>query len=206
MPRAKTIKDVIFKMINEDVIRRLERDKKVVLPKKRVSIPKDKWWNKKQMASLLLRGILKGDSIPKIAESLLVVIGNNEASAVRNARTMVTSAECHGRIDSYRNLQDQGIVQKKVWMATPDDRTRQSHIDIDGEERDINERFSNGCMYPGDASGPPEEVWMCRCSMRDRIVGFRRKDGSISYVKYGRDETMHKAQMREEKNRRKKNR
>jgi hypothetical protein len=87
-------------------------------------------------------------------------------------------------------------------MATPDDRTRPTHIDIDGEEVDIDEPFSNDCMFPGDGNGPAEEVWCCRCSMRDHIIGFMRANGSISYVEHERDESMHDEQMAEEKERR----
>ena len=57
-------------------------------------------------------------------------------------------------------------------------------------------------MYPADPSGDPEEVWNCRCSMRDHIVGFRRPDGSISYVEGERDATMHSEQIFDEKARR----
>ena len=200
--KIKSIDDIVFNMINEDTVKRLVRDKIIVLPKKKMSVPKDKRWNMKQLTSRLLKGRLSGDSIPKIAERLMAIIGNNEASAIRNARTMTTSAECHGRLDSYSNLSSQGVIQKKVWIATPDDRTRPSHINIDGEEQEINDLFSNGCMYPGDGNGPPEEVWMCRCSMRDHIIGFRRADGSISYIKSERDTTMHESQMAEERERR----
>lgn len=191
--------DIIFNMLSEETVDRLRRDGDIQLPKKKIDIPKDKRWNTKQIASKLLQGIQNGDSIPKISKSLGEVIGNNKASQVRHARTLTTSAECHGRLDSYKNLADQGVVQKKVWISTPDDRTRPTHIDIDGEEQDIDVPFSNGCMFPGDSKGPSEEVWNCRCSIRDHIVGFRRADGSISYVDYDEDKTLHDEQTEEEK-------
>jgi hypothetical protein len=169
---------------------------------KKISVLKDERWNAKQMTSKVLHGILNGESIPKIANSMAEVVGNNMASAVRNARTMVTGAENEGRQDSFENLEKQGVVQKKVWMATPDDRTRASHIEIDGEEVDVNEHFSNGCMYPADPEGAPEEVWNCRCTMVTHIVGFKKADGSIAKIQYGRDRTMHDDQMDAERDRR----
>lgn len=198
------IDDITFSIINPDVISRLQRDGKIELPAKKVSIPKDERWNEKLMASKILKGLEAGDSIPKISKSLQEVIGNNRASAIRNARTMVTSAENHGRLDSYKNLASQGVVMKKEWEATPDDRTRPSHIDIDGEEQDLDKPFSNGCQFPGDGKGPAEEVWMCRCAMGSHIIGFKRADGSISYVNYQRDEILHDAQIGAEKARRSK--
>ena len=133
-PKYTTPQDQItFSIINEDVLDRLIRDGEITLPQRKLSIPKDEQWNAKQMTSKILQGIQNGDAIPDIASSLMQVIGNNTVSAVRNARTMVTSAENHGRMDSYQNLENQGVVQKKVWIATADDRTRESHLELDGE-------------------------------------------------------------------------
>lgn len=174
---------ITFNMLDKGTINKLIRDGDIILPHKDLDKIKDERWNTKQLTSKLLQGILNGDSIPKIANSFTDVIGNNKTSATRNARTMVTSAQNAGRLDSYKNLESQGVIQKKIWMSTPDDRTRPTHVDIDGEEQDINDQFSNGCMYPGDGKGPAEEVWNCRCTMRDHIVGFKKADGNISYVK-----------------------
>lgn len=195
---------VSFDLVDEATVERLQRDGKITVPKKKVQIPKDKRWNEKQMGSKVLQGIQNGDSVQKIAKSLQDVIGNNRVSAIRNARTMCTSAENHGRLDSYKSLAKQGVVMKKIWESTPDDRTRPTHIDIDGEEQEIDTAFSNGCQFPGDGKGPAEEVWQCRCSMKTSIVGFKSADGNMSYVKGERNKTMHDKQISEEKARRKK--
>lgn len=199
---TEAFNNIAFDLVDESTVERLERLGDIKLPKKKVKIPRDERWNTKQMNSKLLQAIQNGDSVLELQNSLKRIIGNNSASLQRNARTMFTGAECGGRLDSYRELDSQGVVQKKVWVATPDDRTRPSHIDIDGEEQNIEDEFSNGCMYPGDGNGPSDEVWNCRCSMRDHIVGFRRADGTISKVNYQRDETTHDRQMREERERR----
>lgn len=191
-----------FNMVDASTVDRLRRDGDIKLPPKKVNVPKDERWNTKQMASKLMQGILQGDSIPKISQSFLDVVHNNATSATRAARTLVTQAENRGRIDSYRNLSEQGVVQEKVWIATPDSRTRRTHLDVDGETVGINDTFSNGLEYPADPSGDPAEVYNCRCSMRTEIVGFRRADGSISRVDYERDDTMHESQMEEERERR----
>lgn len=187
--------EITFEIMNEEAIARLRKTGVIYLPEKKVAIPKDERWNTKQMTSKILQGLQNGDSVQTMADSLKSVIGNNEASAIRNARTMVTSAENHGRLDSFKSLTDQGVVMTKEWEATPDDRTRPSHRDLDGEEQDIDKPFSNGLMFPGDGNGPAEEVWMCRCAMGSHIVGFRRADGSVSKVEYEREETLHEKQM-----------
>lgn len=195
-------KDVAFTIIDKGTVDRLQKDGQVELPQRKLDIPKDQKWNEKLMGSKLLQSIQSGESPREMSKRMQEVINTNEASAMRLTRTMHTSAENHGRLDSYKNLAEQGVVQKKVWSATPDDRTRPSHIDIDGEEQDIDKPFSNSCMFPGDGKGPADEVWNCRCAMGDHIIGFKRADGSISYVKYDRDATTHDEQMKAEKERR----
>lgn len=193
---------ISFKPVNEDVVRRLVTQGEVVLPERRLSIPKDKRWNMKQINASLLQGILQGESMDEIAGRILPIVDNNKQSAIRATRTMVTGAECSGRIDGYRELDGRGLVQKKIWIATPDDRTRPSHIKMDGEEQDIDVAFSNGLMYPGDPSGAPGEVWNCRCTLGDHIIGFRRADGSISTIGGEHGRTLHHEQMDAEKARR----
>lgn len=192
-------KEPFFKLYNLDAVEKIKKDKTIELPQRKLDIPKDERWNEKQLASKTMQGILNGDSIQTISKSMGEVIKNNEVSAMRVARTMHTSAENAGRLQSFKVLARQGVVQKKVWQATPDDRTRPSHIDIDGEEQDIDKPFSNGCMFPGDGKGPAEEVWNCRCAMGDHIIGFKRKDGSISEVNYKGEETLHDKQIRAQK-------
>jgi len=211
---------VSFNLVDQHTVERLKRDGVIEVPTKKLDVPKDMQWNEKYIASQMLKGIENGDSVDKMASSIFLEIFSREDtfnltekgvsdlikrchnSAIRNARTMTTSAENHGRLDSYKDLAAKGVVQKKEWMSTPDDRTRPSHVDIDGEEQDIDKVFSNGCMFPGDGKGPAEEVWMCRCTMTDHIIGFRRADGSISKVNYTPDKTLHEEQMEAEKERR----
>lgn len=213
-----------FTLINQTMIARLQRQGKVTLPYKKLdSIPRDKLWNLDFFNGELLKGLAKGETMDAIADRIFPEINakhipqtptetpadavrRDMQSAIRNARTMVTGAENLGRLDSYKELQDRGVVQKKRWLATPDDLTRNSHLDIDGEETDIDGVFSNGCEYPADPAGAPEEVYNCRCSLETVIVGYQRADGTISYVEDipedGDEETIHAEAMAAEKERR----
>lgn len=206
-----------FTIVNEDAVARLRKDGKIDLPPKKMNIPKDERWNMKTLYSATLHGIENGDSAKDIANAIFPeimkksktkgvsedqmkgIIKKNQDSAIRNARTMVTGAQNLGRLDSFLALQAQGVVQRKIWEATPDDRTRKSHIDIDGEEAELSEKFSNGCMYPGDGNGPPDEVWNCRCSMDTRIIGFTKASGEVVNLNRGYDRTLHDEQMEWEK-------
>lgn len=171
-----------FDIVDEATVRRRVMDGDIQLPKKKINVPKDQRWNTKQLNSSVLQGIVNGESMDKIADRILPVVDNNAASAIRNARTMVTGAQNRGRMDSYERLEQDGIIMKKVWMATHDERTRVSHAEMDGEEVDIHDKFSNKLMFPGDPIGAPEEVYNCRCTMITRITGIRKEDGRIEPV------------------------
>lgn len=68
----------------------------------------------------------------------------------------------------YRVAKSRGANVMKQWDATLDGRTRPSHARIDGEIRETDEKHSNGLMFPGDPSGPAEEVIFCRCVSKTR--------------------------------------
>ena len=142
-----------------------------LLPKPRVDIPKDERWNRQHLQSAAMQGILTGVSMKKIADRFRNVVGMDERAAIRNARTATTGAENAGRLDSMNRAIGLGVHLKKLWLATRDQRTRDSHVLLDGELREVDEKFSNGCMYPGDPDGSPAEVYNCRCAMRSKVDG-----------------------------------
>ncbi len=163
--------DTTYTMYDKATVARLVKEKQVLLPEPKVNIPKDQRWNKQHIQSAVLQGILQGESMSGIADRLASVTTMSANAAIRNARTAVTGAENAGRIDSYKRAQSLGIRMKQVWMATLDDRTRDSHAEIDGEKVEVGEKFSNGCRYPGDPQGRPEEVYNCRCTLVAEVEG-----------------------------------
>lgn len=173
---------VSFNLLDERTIRNLVKTDKLDLPRKQLEKYKDKAWNAKAINSQLLQGILQGETIPQMAARLQNVTDMNEAAATRNARTMTTSAENSGRMDGMKAAEEKGLVYEKQWMATNDDRTRESHAEIDGESVPLDETFSNKLQYPGDPEGEPGEVYNCRCTMVRKLIGVRRRDGSIADI------------------------
>ena len=53
-----------------------------------------------------------------------------------------------------------------------DDRTRESHANLDHEIQELEDEFSNGLQYPGDPSGDPSEVYNCRCTMKGFLPDY----------------------------------
>lgn len=176
-----------FTMYDHDTVERLVKEDSDLLPKPRVSIPEDERWNRGKIRSALTQGILQGDSIPNISKRLQQVTDMNRRAAVRNARTMCTSAQNAGRLARYNEAEDKyGLMFDKVWIATHDSRTRDSHKAIDGEEVSKDEPFSNGLMYPADPDGEPEEVYNCRCTMKSVYTGKKGNefDQNKSFEKF----------------------
>lgn len=202
--------DTSYTLYDRQTVERIIRDDPDLLPppgdRKLASIAagKDIAWQEGQIQSVTLQGILQGESIPNMAKRISSTMGEkNYANSVRYARTAVTGAENAGRRDAYARANKMGIQTRQTWVATLDNRTRHSHAAIDGETVDADEYFSNGCRYPGDPKGPPEEIWNCRCTTIAQIKGFERdvsdlglrndsKLGSMSYKEW---KDMHKKAM-----------
>lgn len=167
-----------FELVDADTVRILAAENPELLPHKELDIPRDQRWNAKKMQSEILQGILQGEDIPKIAGRLQNVTDMNRMSAVRNARTMVTSAQARGRMESMRRTTDMGIVQKKVWMSSDQPgRTRDWHMPgaFVSLTVDVDEPFENELgkiMYPGDPGAAPANVYNCRCTLASEVVGF----------------------------------
>lgn len=182
-----------FEIVDADTVRILAAENPELLPEKVLDIPKDQRWNAKKMQAEILQGIIQGENIPKIAGRLRNVTGMNEAAAVRNARTMVTSAQARGRLEGMRRTTDMGIVQKKHWVSSDQPgRTRDWHMpeSFDAIDVDIEEPFVNSVgkiMYPGDPGAAPENVYNCRCTLAAVIVGFIDPlTGEYKPVEYGK--------------------
>lgn len=87
--------------------------------------------------------------------------GISEARATTIARTEIQGASQKGTFEGYK----QGGMGIKIWVATLDSSTRDSHASLDGQERPIDMPFANGLQYPGDPSGSADEVINCRCTI-----------------------------------------
>lgn len=84
--------------------------------------------------------------------------------AKRIARTEMQIAQGRAGHESALQAEEEyGFKMEKEWLATRDDRTRDIHLDMDGENQNLRDSYSNGLMHPGDPSGPPGDVINCRC-------------------------------------------
>ena len=142
---------------------------------------KDVRWSRQKFNAALTQSILQGESIPNTAKRMSKVLGMSRNMAVRAARTAMTSAENAGRVDSYQRAKRIGIDLEQEWLATLDERTRDTHRELDGQHVPVEEKFkvpSNGheLEFPGDPTAHPSEVWNCRCT----LVAWFPEDGQES--------------------------
>lgn len=159
-----------FDLVDESTVKLLMKGQGV-LPVN-LNIPRDLAWNRQKIQSVVLRGIIRGQTNKDIAKLFRLIVGMNQRSAARNARTATTAAENGGRVYSYEQAEAMGIELMQEWQATLDGRTRHSHRLLDGEQIKVGGKFSNGCRYPGDPQGRPEEIYNCRCTLVAAIKGI----------------------------------
>ena len=91
------------------------------------------------------------------------------ARASMIARTETAASVNFGTVLTYH---DEG-VQKKEWLATMDDRTRDDHADADGQVVGVDDDFQVGgdsMLMPGGGDDPRENI-NCRCTVLPVIGG-----------------------------------
>jgi SPP1 gp7 family putative phage head morphogenesis protein len=118
----------------------------------------------------IVDGITNGKSVPQMSRAVKDALQNNGNDATRIVRTEVTGIMNKARLDASKKAESEGIKLLKVWVATLDDRTRDRHVEINGETVPLDRPFSNGLMQPGEQKGDPVNFINCRCSMSTEIV------------------------------------
>ena len=109
---------------------------------------------------VLIEGVANGESVDELAARLRAVFTD---LASWRAQVIARTETVGGfNSSSFVTAQDSGVVTARVWLATGDQRTRDSHIATNDERlTSWTARYSNGCLHPGN--GPAAETIMCRC-------------------------------------------
>lgn len=123
---------------------------------------------KKKITSEVSRSILNGTSYAETARQLAGITRIGYNNAIRITRTEGHRIQVTATMDAMEAAKEQGADVVKQWDSTLDGRTRPSHRRVDGEIRELDESFSNGLKFPGDADGRAAEVINCRCALLER--------------------------------------
>ena len=153
------------------------------LTKQTVSKPKDTKWNENNIKKSVIVGaslLLGANAIMKRSAKLTIEKNRNSASMHNSG--MGTDAENKARLDGMYRAEDMGNEMTKVWIATLDNRTRDSHAMLDGASVPLDDVFDNGLERPRDPNGDPAEICNCRCSLK---YGVGQTTGKTRSARYG---------------------
>jgi len=153
----------------------------------------------RQVKNSIAQGIAQGKAYTEVASEISERLGVAAGRAERIARTEGHRCREAGKMRALEHADEKGVKFEKIWTATLDDATRDTHGDMDGqaipmydEDGDPAEFESpegHRTQYPGDF-GVPEEDINCRCAVRAEIkdmepkVRRAREEGKIPYTSY----------------------
>ena len=123
---------------------------------------------KKSITQEISRGIASGLAYRDIARNIRNVSGAPLSRAKTIARTEGHRIQQTSTRDAQYAARARGADVLKQWDAALDGRTRDSHRMVDGEIKELDEKFYNILMFPGDPSGSAAEVVNCRCTSDTR--------------------------------------
>lgn len=180
--------------VNEQTIIRLLKDNPDLFPAYKLDVLRDINWNTQKIRETIAARLLQGKPMRDIAKDLQKVAQMNKNSAILHAQTAVTGAENAGRQAGFKRAEELGIEFERVWIATLDSRTRDSHRRLDGQRVGVDEPFKSmygKIMYPGDPKADSRDVWRCRCSLGVQVKGAslgkrraKRADGGYDVIEY----------------------
>ena len=177
-------------LYNREAVDRMLRDDPDLMPMGKkvlgdIKRGKTQRWERQRIQSVMMQGIIQGESIPKLAARISSEFANKDLRAsVRYARTMATNAQNSGRYDAYRRLEAGGVELTLEWSATLDNRTRHEHRMMHGQRRNVGQPFivdDVEILYPawmgvGDYKVPGDLIWNC-------FIGDNTVDADSQIVK-----------------------
>lgn len=169
-----------FGLIDHTAIKKILKQEEN--PFNMISSLRDKEGIRNQMKGQLLQGLLKGESINKIARRLKDVSEKSLKDSIRIARTETTRVQNSAKMDIGKHGQELGFEMWKRWVSTTDGRVREDHLAMNGVEVPQDEPFvlpdGSKMMFPADISlgADVSQVVNCRCTM---IEFIKEKDDTV---------------------------
>lgn len=143
----------------------------------------------------ITRGFSTGKDYAAIARQISLRAGTSLARMYTIARTEGHRVTSESEMDCMYAAKSKGADVVKEWVSTLDSVTRQTHVELDGQVRELEEYFvipSSGAkaMYPGGFGRACEDI-NCRCCMNQRArwnlhgeeYRYSRKAGCVVSIK-----------------------
>ena len=124
----------------------------------------------KKIAGEISRGIAGGQMYNEIARNIANWGRIPKNNAMRIARTEAHRIQCKATADAQFKAKEKGADVVKQWDSSLDGKTRDTHRELDGQIRELEEEFEiagHKAMHPG-GFGRPEEDINCRCALLQR--------------------------------------
>ncbi len=142
-------------------------------------------------------GLIQGDSYPKMARKIKKFMDRTASSYETIVRTEGQKAIVKGQIAAYDRADELGVESDRIWDATLDSVTRDTHGALDGvagiREEDAQPYWMLGgvrTIGPGQSGVAAEDI-SCRCRLRNQITGYKpevrriRDEGVVPYKTFG---------------------
>ena len=136
----------------------------------------------KRLDPVIRQAMAAGHPVPRATVESAITRYQARAQRYRGeviARTETLNALRASQNEAVRQAAEEAGVEAgeavKVWSSTGDERTREAHLEMDGQEVMMNEPFETPdgelLMYPGDSSmgASAANTIQCRCSVSYRI-------------------------------------
>lgn len=165
---SKEIKDYPFTEAEESEVKGVYKNT--------INKNKDVRWNKKNILSNVLIGILVAQKVGDISDRISIVNERNRKSSLKNSLAVYGSNESLGKYTSLERADYYGVNVQKEWIATLDNRTRDTHVRYDGMVIGLDEEFASHLKYPQDPDAKancPWEYYNCRCTLGKVVMGYK---------------------------------
>lgn len=132
----------------------------------------------------MIQGFIKGESYVNIVKDLQQVFDKSFSDLLRIVRTEGTRAANAGQTAAYDEAEEMGIEFDRIWVATLDGRTRDSHQSLDGQKADKEGYF----YYAGERAKHPGGFGVasldinCRCRViaKPKDVEYKVRRSNIN--------------------------
>ena len=119
------------------------------------------------------QGLIKGESYFKTADRLKTALENNYVKATRIVWTESHRCKEEAQLEAMQKMQEKGVEAKRMWVATLDSKTRDTHRALDGQIEDKDGYFHIRGLKtkaPGMFGIASEDI-NCRCTTIFVFVG-----------------------------------
>lgn len=124
----------------------------------------------RQIAGEISRGITNASMYSDISRNISDYCGISKNKAMRIARTESHRIQCKATADAQHRAKEKGADVVKQWDSSLDGKTRETHRELDGQIRELDDPFEvqgMKAMQPG-GFGIPSEDCNCRCALLQR--------------------------------------